>query len=129
METMTADLARPLQLLLLSLIATLLSLPAFAETLIIVPADENSSTTMSRDIAASVVIPIMKAANTRSFRIKLPSSRPGRGERTALSGAASNEHAAKLGATKGVEVKVLRRARVHYKVVDLKAKKSSSKNQ
>ena len=67
---MTADLARPLQLLLLSLMATLLSLPAFAETLIIVPADENGSTAMSRDIAKGVVIPIMKSGKHKVIPYK-----------------------------------------------------------
>ena len=50
--------------------ATLLSLPAFAETLIIVPADENGSTAMSRDIAKGVVIPIMKSGKHKVIPYK-----------------------------------------------------------
>ena len=123
---MTADLARPLQLLLLSLMATLLSIPAFAETLIIVPADENGSTTMSRDIAKGVVIPIMKSGKHKVIPYKnyRQAALADGVKETALSEAASMaEHAAKLGATKGVEVKVLRQGSgASIKVVDLKAK-------
>ena len=123
---MTADLARPLQLLLLSLMATLLSIPAFAETLIIVPADENGSTTMSRDIAKGVVIPIMKSGKHKVIPYKnyRQAALADGVKETALSEAASMaEHAAKLGATKGVEVKVLRQGSgASVKVVDLKAK-------
>ena len=111
---MTADLARPLQLLVLSLMAALLSLPAFA-TLIIVPADENGSTTMSRDIAKGVIIPIMKGGKHKVIPYKnyRQAALAGGVNETALSEAASMvEHAAKLG-DEGREVKSSARARVH----------------
>ena len=123
---MTAYLARTLRFSLLFILTALLSLTAFAETLIIVPADESGSTSMTRDIAKAVVIPIMKAGKHTVIPYKnyRKAALDGGIEANGLSSeAAMAEHGAKLGATKGIEVKVMRKgAKAEVKVVDLAAK-------
>jgi len=123
---MTAYLARTLRFSLLFILTALLSLTASAETLIIVPADESGSTSMTRDIAKAVVIPIMKAGKHTVIPYKnyRKAALDGGIEASGLSSeAAMAEHGPKLGATKGIEVKVMRKgAKAEVKVVDLAAK-------
>ena len=123
---MTAHPARPFRFSLFFVLAAFVSLPAMAETLIIVPADESGSTAMTKDIAKTVVIPIMKAGKHKVIPYKnyRKAAIAGGVEATALSGeTAMVEHGAKLGATKGVEVKVIRKgAKAEVRVVDLAAK-------
>ena len=123
---MTAHPARPLRLSLFFILAAFVSLSASAETLIIVPADESGSTAMTKDIAKTVVIPIMKAGKHKVIPYKnyRKAALAGGIEATDLSGeAAMVEHGTKLGATKGVEVKVIRKgSKAGVRVVDLAAK-------
>ena len=123
---MTAHCARFLRTSLAFILAALVSLPAMAETLIIVPADESGSTAMAKDIAKTVIIPIMKAGKHKVIPYKnyRQAALSGGIEATQLAGQeAMVAHGAKLGATKGVEVKVLRQdSKVSLRIVDIATK-------
>lgn len=123
---MTAHIARAFRLSSLFIAATLIALPAVAETLIIVPANEAGSTTMTRDIAKNVVIPIMKAGkhkvipykDYRKLALKAGVKDTGLSSPKALA-----SHGISLGATRGIEIKVLRESsKAAVTVVDLASK-------